>query len=139
MLDLWLQEGYARFPTTPRELRVIVALIAVGFLLTACLMRRLVEAVQFLEQRKKPRGEGGRHLDRAAGYHPLALRDRDLRGVDLTGAFLVNTDFSNADLRGVDFSGADLENVCLRDAIYDASTRWPDGFDPQRLGAVKVE
>jgi hypothetical protein len=139
MLCLWLQEGYARFPTTARELHLVVALVAVGFLLTACLIRPLRETVRFLEQRKRPRAKGGRHLERASRYHPLALRGCDLRGVDLAGAFLADTDLSNADLRGVDFSGADLENVCLRNAIYDASTRWPAVVDPQRRGAIKVE
>jgi hypothetical protein len=140
VLCLWLQEAYAKFPTTSRELRVVVALVGVGFLLTVCLIRPFLEAVQFLERRKSPRGERGRRFtERTAKVHPLALRGRDLRGEDLAGAFLVNTDLSDSDLRGVDLSGADLENACLRGALYDAHTRWPAGFDPTRHGAVLTE
>jgi hypothetical protein len=139
ILYLWLQQGYAKFPTTSSEIRVVVALVAVGFLLTVCLMRPMLEAVQFLERRKTPRGNRGRQLvERLAVTHPLALRGRDLRGADLAGAFLVNTDLSDTDLRGVDLTGADLDGACLRDAIYDAQTRWPEGFEPQRFGAVCV-
>lgn len=128
-------------------------------------LRPWVETLQFLEQRKKPRGERGRQfLDRmAAGQRhaypgPIALRGRDLRQEDLADAFLSDADLSDADLRGVDFAGADLDgailtnadlrganlesanltNVRLLRARYDAHTRWPQGFDPVKAGAVNV-
>ncbi len=57
--------------------------------------------------------------------------------MDLAGAFLENADLSDTDLRGADLSGADLKDAWLRGARYDRHTRWPDGFDPLRNGAVE--
>jgi uncharacterized protein YjbI with pentapeptide repeats len=54
----------------------------------------------------------------------------DLRGADLTGAELRITSLIGADLRDTEFGAADLQGVW-----YDASTRWPDGFDPKAYGA----
>jgi hypothetical protein len=137
---LWLQWDHAKFPTTPRELHLIVALIAVGFLLAACLIRPFINAIVFLDRRKQSRdGQAHRLMERVAHGHPLALRGRDLRGLNLAGAFLVNTDLSDTDLRGVNLSGADLEAALLRGALYDEHTRWPQGFEPERHGAVRVE
>ena len=137
---LWLQWENAKFPTTQKEQRLVVVLVVVGFFLAVCLIRPFLEALRFLEQRNSSRGERGRGFtQQTSRLHPLALRGKDLRGFDLAGAFLVNTDLSDTDLRGVDLSGADLENACVRGALYDSATRWPDGFDPQRHGAVRME
>jgi predicted transcriptional regulator len=59
---------------------------------------------------------------------PRDLRSSDLRGVDL----------SEADVTGRDLSDADLTGVNLTGTKYDVRTRWPVGFDPERLGAVLV-
>jgi uncharacterized protein YjbI with pentapeptide repeats len=128
------------------------------------LFRPWIETLQLLEARKKPRGERGqRFLDRmAAGQKhfsagPVALRSRDLRGEDLADAFLADADLSDTDLRDIDFAGADLDgailthadlrganlekanltNARLLHAHYDAHTRWPQGFDPKRHGAIQ--
>jgi hypothetical protein len=96
----------------------------------------------------------------SANLQGADLRDADLRGANLQGAFL-----GGAELAGADFRGAHLERVwfcpvidnveatstairlgkwplhvsgCLISAHYDAHTRWPDGFDPRRHGAVLV-
>jgi hypothetical protein len=142
----------------------LVGLLGGAFLVR--LFRPLMEDIRFLEQRKKPRGERGRRfLDRmGAGQSYLrpgsfALRGRDLRSEDLADAFLVDADLSDTDLRGVDLAGANLENAILANADlrgadlsradltntrllgarYDAATRWPEGFDPARSGAVREE
>lgn len=131
---LWQTHPYlwkAKFPSTDREIRLMVMLVTIGFLLAVCLLRPLWRAVRAVDQQKKP----GRERDRWLG---MALRGVDLRGEDMRGACLVGADLSHSDLRGVDLTGADLENACLRGALYDAQTRWPDGFEPRRHGAVRV-
>jgi hypothetical protein len=35
-----------------------------------------------------------------------------------------------------DLRNANLRRTDLTGALYDAHTRWPSGFDPQRHGAV---
>jgi len=55
-----------------------------------------------------------------------------LDGADLTGASL-----EGADLRGASLKGANLSNTRLAWAQYDATTVWPDGFDPAAAGAKK--
>ena len=91
------------------------------------------------------------------------LRNASLYGVDLTGAnlrranlrdcflgaiihqtefkptILDRADLSGADLRGALLRGARLESTILKEAIYDAHTHWPKGFDPQAHGAILVE
>jgi uncharacterized protein YjbI with pentapeptide repeats len=62
------------------------------------------------------------------------LTRADLRGANLEGAKL-----QKADLRGADFREASLSDIDLRDAIYDTTTRWPEGFNPARSGAVQME
>jgi len=57
---------------------------------------------------------------------------------DIKSADLRAKDLSEADLTGRDLSDADLTGAVFTDARYDALTRWPDGFDPERHGAVRV-
>jgi hypothetical protein len=101
-----------------------------------------LQSVRFLEQRKKPRGERGRSLlgRMASPRNPMgaSLRGQDLRGDDLRDAFLAGVDLMDTDLRGVDLTGANLEGAWLAGAQYDANTRWPEGFDPVKAGAVLV-
>lgn len=61
----------------------------------------------------------------------------DLRGTNLSNAILHNTNFCQARLEGADLTGTTLDTSDLR-ATYDDSTRWPDGFDPVKVGAVHV-
>ena len=49
------------------------------------------------------------------------LRGKDLRAIDLRGAYLIAADLRNADLRGVDFIGADLRDADLRGANLSTS------------------
>lgn len=61
----------------------------------------------------------------------------DLRGANLQGTQLAKTDFHAARLEGADLSDAILKDPDLR-ATYDDSTKWPEGFDPDKYGAVKI-
>ena len=58
------------------------------------------------------------------GMFGVNLRGADLRGADLSGVSVLAADLREADLRGAD----------LRGAIYDAETRFPEGFDPRSRG-----
>ena len=97
-------------------------------------------------------------------WRGVNLRNVDLYGSDLAGASLRNADLRNAvlyqcDLSGcrfneanleganlegahvekADFSTAKLTNAILRNTKFDDSTKWPIGFDPIPLGAVKID
>jgi uncharacterized protein YjbI with pentapeptide repeats len=82
------------------------------------------------------------------------MKGADLCYADLRSASLLGTDFKGAKLRyanlqgtGLEpadedlgannFLGADLTGAVLSGAVYENSTRWPKGFDPQRQGAVR--
>ncbi|MHB8443620.1 MAG: pentapeptide repeat-containing protein [Acidithiobacillus ferrivorans] len=62
----------------------------------------------------------------------------DLRGADLQRVTLVRNDFREAHLEGADLRGATIEDVDFR-ATYDGSTQWPEGFDPDEAGGVRVD
>lgn len=64
--------------------------------------------------------------------------ESDLRGANLRAATLAGADFHEARLEGADFRDTTIENVDLR-ATYDRSTQWPEGFDPDEAGAVRVD
>lgn len=81
-----------------------------------------------------------------ATIHRANLDRSDLRGAclqyaDLLGSILQNVDLRSANLRNarleaVDFRGARLSGADVNGSIYDSNTRWPEGFDPQKHGAV---
>lgn len=74
------------------------------------------------------------------------LSGADLSKADLIGANLCRANLSGANLSearlifsylmGADLSGANLNKADLKEAKYDQSTKWPDGFDPIAAGAV---
>ncbi len=78
---------------------------------------------------------------------PATLSRSSLRGADLHGANLRGINFREADLRDADMGGAELRHADLRaavlegtnleGAVFDATTRWPDGIDPEARGAVR--
>ncbi len=53
------------------------------------------------------------------------LRDATFSGAELTWSNVVG-----ADLQGADFSGAKLLKTDMSQAVWDETTTWPDGFDP---------
>lgn len=65
------------------------------------------------------------------------LSQSDLRGGDLRSANLTNANLKRARLEGADLSGAVIAGADLR-VTYDDSTKWPEGFDPDKHGAVKM-
>lgn len=65
------------------------------------------------------------------------LSDADLRAATLTGVFVAGTIFTRADLRGADFRGAvHMTDAHWNGAIYDDTTRFSAGFDPDHHGLV---
>ena len=88
------------------------------------------------------------NLDRA-NLHQASLIDNNLQGVNLEQALLkgANLAYTNlqkanltlanltlANLAGADLSFANLHRTILKDAIYNETTRFPDGFDPNLAG-----
>ena len=77
------------------------------------------------------------------------LREAALQATRLSGASLIysdlrDTDLQEADLRrsrlgGATLCGADLAGVRLDGALFDDSTRWPQGFDASRHGAQRSD
>jgi len=64
-------------------------------------------------------------------------------GANLEGANLRGANLSKANLRGADLRGANLKEVNLDKALtqgayYDAQTRFPNGFDPVKMGMHKL-
>ena len=64
------------------------------------------------------------------------LRSTDLSNSDLSHANLSRTQLNFADLRGADLEGANLSGAVLIGALYDDSTVFPEGFDPESRGMV---
>jgi uncharacterized protein YjbI with pentapeptide repeats len=52
----------------------------------------------------------------------------DLRQLEFQGANLSRADLSYCHLQGADFSGANLEGCKLNHAVFDETTRFPNGF-----------
>jgi membrane protein implicated in regulation of membrane protease activity len=78
---------------------------------------------------------------RSAGLTGANLKDAGLHsavltGADLTGANLEGAGLDGANLEGANLDGANLKGAVLLNALYDASTVWPAGFDVTGQGAV---
>jgi uncharacterized protein YjbI with pentapeptide repeats len=59
-------------------------------------------------------------------------------GADLTGANLEGAGLDGANLEGANLDGANLQGAVLLNALYDASTIWPAGFDLTGQGSILV-
>ena len=64
------------------------------------------------------------------------LFDGSLSRAILNGAILNGAKLSGAILSGTDLRGAKLSSTFLSGAIYDQNTIWPQGFDPEKAGAI---
>lgn len=82
------------------------------------------------------------HLEKArlAGAKLMGadLRDAHLLDANLRRANLEGADLAGANLIRVNLEGANLRGATLDAALYDASTRWPKGFNPEEAGAEFV-
>jgi hypothetical protein len=93
-------------------------------------------------------------------FYRCTLNGADLTGVDFAGAHIDSVNFRGADLRGAknlvdvqksnfqraDLRGADLSKMKQPlvelewdDAIFDATTKFPKGFDPVKAGAKQAQ
>jgi uncharacterized protein YjbI with pentapeptide repeats len=69
----------------------------------------------------------------------------NFRGADLRKAknfkAIKKSNFQRADLRGADFSKVPMPMIGMEwdDAIYDSSTKFPAGFDPDKAGLKKIK
>ena len=68
-----------------------------------------------------------------------SLKGMNLREADLLGANMYGADLRAADLRGTNLYMANLYKADLNKALYDADTKWPEGFDPIARGCELVE
>lgn len=83
---------------------------------------------------------------RGADLFGADLTGADLTGADLTGANLshvklVEANLSDATLESADFQAADLRGTVFTDtsfvySLYDDTTVWPAGFDPDRGSVI---
>lgn len=67
------------------------------------------------------------------------ISDTELRSANLSDADLSGADLSEARLYETNLLGADLNEAILTGAKYDSLTIWPDGFNPEKAGAVLVD
>lgn len=78
----------------------------------------------------------------SANLEKASLYGANLQGANLSRANLHGSNLRWVDGQGVDLIGAnlgetDLEEARLQGAKYSSKTTWPDGFDPQKAGAIK--
>jgi uncharacterized protein YjbI with pentapeptide repeats len=72
------------------------------------------------------------------------LRRADLNYADLGYTNLTGADLKEADLSGANLVGANMGAIAytsepdLKGAKYTRVTKWPDGYDPERAGAILV-
>ena len=60
-------------------------------------------------------------------------------GANFSLAMIRDSMWIMADLRNANFEGASLHRADMNMAIYDQTTRFPRGFDPQNTGWKDVE
>jgi hypothetical protein len=90
---------------------------------------------------------------RGMGGTEVVFADADLSGVEMDDSFFHFSDFRNVNFAGADlgeftaedsdFRGADLSSAVNMDSlffrsVYDSSTHFPSGYDPQGAGMIFV-
>jgi hypothetical protein len=95
-------------------------------------------ACNFLRANLKGTNLSGAYLA-WADLSEATLKGADLGDADLAGAGLVEADLSGANLCGTNLTRADLSGVKLAAARYDRRTVWPEGFQPHDNGAVSLQ
>jgi len=61
-----------------------------------------------------------------------------LDGLEAHRAILAGQDLTVSSLFGANMNGTRLNEAKLSGALYDDSTRWPEGFEPSEFGAIKI-
>jgi uncharacterized protein YjbI with pentapeptide repeats len=74
----------------------------------------------------------------SANLSKANLSGSSLKTANLMRADLSNANLSNANLLGANLEEANLEGVKLQQALYDAATIFPTGFDPIKAGAYLI-
>lgn len=69
-----------------------------------------------------------------ANLAQASLVDANLAKVDLARANLAQANLAQANLSGANLAGVELDQSLLEDALYSASTRFPERFDPVAAG-----
>lgn len=72
---------------------------------------------------------------RQANFEYANLSKADFSKVRFAGTSFSHADLSNARLMEVDFSSANLDEAKLSGLCFDATSKWPPGFDPLVAGA----
>lgn len=93
--------------------------------------------IDFFQANFEQAGLAGAFLSKATLYE-ASLRGAVLTGADLREANLQSADLSGASLVGADLTGANLRDAKLDGILFDASTRWPDGFHVPALSAART-
>jgi len=86
---------------------------------------------------QKARAEG-------ANLSKANLQFANLRGIQLVDAnlqrvILANANLEDANLFGANLEGADLFGASLQGAKYNKKTKWPEGFDAEAAGAIRIK
>lgn len=68
----------------------------------------------------------------------INFKEADLAFSNFAGADLSKASFRSANLAGADLRDVQYKNATFREALYDERTRWPDGFDPEKRGAILI-
>jgi hypothetical protein len=79
-----------------------------------------------------------------ANFTNAVLIKTELMNANLWKALFFNAklngaDFKNANLCGARFDKTNVDGAKFKNATYDASTKWPPGFDPEKAGAKRVK
>jgi hypothetical protein len=90
--------------------------------------------IDFFQANFEKAGLAGAFLHKTTFYE-ACLRTAVLRGADLREANLQGADLSGANLVGADLTGALLRDAKLDDVRFDATTKWPTGFQPPKVPA----
>lgn len=79
----------------------------------------------------------GSNFDRV-NFKNALLAQSDFRGASFRGAKFAGARAAQARFEGCDLSGAQGLAKDNLGVYYDASTKWPDGFDPKAAGCILV-
>jgi len=71
-----------------------------------------------------------------ANFTETSLSNVNLRGANLKGANFTRTYLGDVSLHGANFTQSKLSGAMFNRVKYDLHTKWPRGFDPDKIGAI---